>query len=65
MPGSFPEFKLDLDTSSPGTLTKTIPGKIVMAELSAYYYEHFRMTKVNTVWFAECEQQNYLESEAY
>ena len=45
-----PDFTLDLDTSSPGTLTRTIPGKLAMDELAAYYFEHYRMSYTNEEW---------------
>jgi hypothetical protein len=58
-----PDFTQDLDSSSPGTLTKIIPGKIVWDELSAYYFEYFRMSATNGRWAGYCEGFNLKQSE--
>ena len=64
-PSTLPDFKMDLDTSSPGTLVRTIPGKVIMDELGDKYAEHFRMSKANT-WYKEyCHWWNLDQTEEY
>lgn len=41
-----PDFKQDLDSSNPGTITKTIPGQLVFDELTEYYSEVYAMNPV-------------------
>lgn len=55
---SMPDLTLDLDTSSPGTITRVFPGNDIVEAyyeyLIAKYAEHF----ANTMWNLYCEEEN-------
>ena len=53
-----PDFKLDLDSSNPGTLTKTIPGIVVWDELTEYYAEVFNMNSRREAFDRYCDFKN-------
>ena len=60
---TMPDFTQDLDSSSPGTLTRIIPGEMLLDEITKHAFAARRMDYVTRMFDYFCEWKNSAQTE--
>ena len=60
---TLPDFTQDLDSSNPGTLTRVIPGQMLLDEITKHAFAARRMDYVTRMSDIFCEWKNSVQTE--